>query len=141
MLAALDPDPEPGIVEATRATLVGVLSAETSAVGVAVGSAISAFQDGDPEPDLEEMAAMLAELESRARRLVSGTYDPGRPSKGGAAYASRRWLGHLEVACRHLKEAGDLVDDGMPGDDVCFELGAAAAALRAALSNPDPPSG
>jgi hypothetical protein len=78
-----------------------------------------AQQLGDEEAtaDLEELAGALQRVDSTARELLAMAPDhPG-----------------LRSACAHLREARDLIDDGMPADAAAFEVLAATARLEASL--------
>jgi hypothetical protein len=76
-------------------------------------------QLGDEEAgaDLEELARVLQKVESDARTLLA--LMPEHPA--------------LRSACSHLREARDLIDDGMPADAAALEVLAAKARLEASL--------
>ena len=79
-----------------------------------------AAQLGDEEggADLEELAGSLQKVHADAHA------------------AAMEAPGHLQLdtAARHLQEACDLIDDGMPADAVIFEVLAARARLEASLT-------
>jgi hypothetical protein len=79
-----------------------------------------AAQLGDEEAgaDLEELAGSLLKVHADAHAAAMET--PGHPQ--------------LNAAVRHLQEACDLIDDGMPADAVIFEVLAARARLEASLT-------
>jgi hypothetical protein len=78
-----------------------------------------AQQLGDEEgpADLEELARALQKLDADARTVLAML--PGHQD--------------LQAACAHLREARDLIDDGMPADAAAFEVLAAQARLQASL--------
>jgi NTP pyrophosphatase (non-canonical NTP hydrolase) len=73
--------------------------------------------DEDATSDLEELARALRKVHDDVLEV--------------AAMAS--YSGELGAAVRHLREACDLVDDGMPLDAVIFEVLAARARLTISL--------
>jgi hypothetical protein len=79
-----------------------------------------AEQLGDEEAasDIEELARALRKVHDDVREA--------------AALAPE--LAQLDAAARHLREACDLIDDGMPADAVTFEVLAARARLTTGLS-------
>ena len=89
---------------------------------------VVAAQLGDEEAgaDLEELAGLVKKVHADAHA------------------AAMEMPGHadLDAAVRHLQEASDLIDDGMPADAVIFEVMAAEARLEASLkpANPEPPT-
>ena len=85
---------------------------------VAEADAVSQ-QLGDEETgaDLEDLARVLQKLDSDARSLL-------------ALMPDHR---DLQSACRHLREARDLIDDGMPADAAALEVLAAKDRLEASL--------
>jgi hypothetical protein len=86
------------------------LVAEADAVSQQLG-------DEEGEADLEELALLLQKLDRDARALLAVM--PDHPA--------------LQSACRHLREARDLIDDGVPADAAAFEVLAAKASLEASL--------
>ena len=76
-------------------------------------------QLGDEEggADLQELARVLQKVDSDARAVL-------------ALMPDHR---DLQSACSHLREARDLIDDGMPADAAAFEVLAARARLVASL--------
>ncbi len=82
-----------------------------------------AAQLGDEEggADLQELAGSLQKVHADAHAAAMEA--PGHPQ--------------LDAAVRHLQEAGDLIDDGMPADAVIFEVLAARARLTASLRPPE----
>jgi hypothetical protein len=90
--------------------MVSGLVAEVDAVAEQLG-------DEDANADIEELA--------RALRKVHNDVEE--------AAAKAPELGELDAAVRHLREACDLVDDGMPPDAVIFEVLAAKARLAVSL--------
>jgi hypothetical protein len=73
--------------------------------------------DEDAGTDLEELAGSLQKVHADAH--AAAMESPGHPL--------------LVAAVRHLQEASDLIDDGMPADAVIFEVLAARASLEACL--------
>jgi hypothetical protein len=90
----------------------------------------------EDDADLQELAAAVSRLLAEVRALRAGIFDETRPSALNAPYASPRWLERVDEAARHLREAGDLLDDGMPPDSAAFEMGAAIDCLEAAMTGP-----
>jgi hypothetical protein len=80
---------------------------------------VVAAQLGDEEAgaDLEELAGLVQKVHADAHAAAMET--PGHAE--------------LDAAVRHLQEASDLIDDGMPADAVIFEVLAAKARLEASL--------
>jgi hypothetical protein len=76
--------------------------------------------DEEADTDLEELARSLQKVHADAH----------------AAAVEGRGHAHLDGAVRHLHEACDLIDDGMPADAVIFEVLAARARLEASLKPP-----
>jgi hypothetical protein len=78
-----------------------------------------AAQLGDEEAgaELEELAGSLQKVHADAHAVAME--NPGHL--------------YLNAAVRHLLEACDLIDDGMPPDAVIFEVLAARASLEASL--------
>ena len=73
--------------------------------------------DEEAGADLEELARVLQKVDSDARALLA--LMPDHPK--------------LQSACSHLREARDLIDDGVPADAAAFEVLAAKASLEASL--------
>ena len=73
--------------------------------------------DEEATADLEELADALARVDSNARGLLALV-----PDHAG-----------LQSACAHLREARDLIDDGMPTDAAAFEVLAARERLEISL--------
>ena len=78
-----------------------------------------AEQLGDEEAtsDIEELARALRKVHDDVQQAAALAPD----------------IDELDAAVRHLREACDLVDDGMPADAVTFEVLAARARLTAGL--------
>ena len=92
------------------AAIVAGLVAEVEEVAERLG-------DEDAAPDIEELARALRKVHDDVRE----------------AAAMEPHQGELDAAVRHLREACDLVDDGMPPDAVIFEVLAAKARLAVSL--------
>jgi hypothetical protein len=86
------------------------LIAETRSVAEQLG-------DEDAGADLEELARLLQKLGADGEAVLGLL-----PDHAG-----------LRSACSHLREARDLIDDGMPADAAAFEVLAATARLEASL--------
>jgi hypothetical protein len=88
-------------------------------IGLIREAEVVAAQLGDEEAgaDLEELAGLVQKVHADAHAAAMEA--PGHPE--------------LDVAVRHLQEACDLIDDGMPADAVIFEVIAARARLEASL--------
>jgi hypothetical protein len=86
------------------------LIAEAEAVAQLLG-------DEEAGADLEELARLLQKVDADAEAVLALV-----PQHAG-----------LESACRHLREARDLIDDGMPADAAAFEVIAALGRLEASL--------
>jgi hypothetical protein len=95
----------PEVAEAVRG-----LIAETEVVAEQLG-------DEEAGADLEELGRMLQKVNADAGAVLS--LMPGNQA--------------LQSACSHLREARDLIDDGMPADAAAFEVMAARARLEASL--------
>ena len=79
--------------------------------------------------ELDDVAAQLGDEEATAdiedlANALGKVHDDARA-------AAARMPGNVEIAdaARHLREACDLIDDGMPADAVIFEVLAARARL------------
>ena len=86
------------------------LLAEVDAVAEQLG-------DDEAAADIEELAVALRKVHDDVQRAAALTPP----------------IAELDAAVRHLREACDLVDDGMPADAVIFEVLAARAGLKAGL--------
>ena len=86
------------------------LIAETEAVAEQLG-------DEEAGVDLEELARMLQKVDADAEAVLALLPDHAA----------------LQSACSHLREARDLIDDGMPADAAAFEVMAARKRLEASL--------
>jgi hypothetical protein len=73
--------------------------------------------DEDTGADLEELARVLQKVDADAEAVLALVPDHAA----------------LQGACRHLREARDLIDDGMPADAAAFEVLAALGRLEASL--------
>ncbi|MHB8507774.1 MAG: hypothetical protein ACYDGR_03895 [Candidatus Dormibacteria bacterium] len=128
---AIDAVDDSDLASAARATLAGQLSAVTRSLLDGVNAAATELEDGESESELEELATMVAEVGGRLQQARRQTGVQGeRPPE---MYASERWRACLDEAIRHLKEARDQIDDGMPADAAAIEARAAARALERAL--------
>jgi hypothetical protein len=92
------------------AEMVGGLMDEADVVAAQLG-------DDEAGADLEELAGSLQKVHADVHAAAMDA--PSHPE--------------LDAAVRHLKEACDLIDDGMPADAVIFEVLAARASLEASL--------
>jgi hypothetical protein len=86
------------------------LIAETEAV-------VEQLRDEEAGVDLQELARLLQKVDADAEAVLAQAPD------------------HLALqsACSHLREACDLIDDGMPADAAAFEVMAARTRLEASL--------
>ena len=122
---------DPDLAPAALAALAGGLSELTWQLVEATQTLVRELGDDDRDSDLEELAAMVAEVGDRVqqtRRRASA--DGGHPAE---LYASARWLAAVDSAVRHLKESRDHLDDGMPSDAAALEAMAAERDLLKAL--------
>ncbi len=95
---------------AELAAIVSGLVAEVEEVAEQLG-------DEEAASDIEEFARALRKVHDDVQEVAAMAPDSGE----------------LEAAVRHLREARDLVDDGMPPDAVIFEVLAARAQLAVSL--------
>ncbi len=86
------------------------LIAETEAV-------VEQLRDEEAGVDLQELARLLQKVDADAEAVLAQVPDHAT----------------LRSACSHLREACDLIDDGMPADAAAFEVMAARARLEASL--------
>lgn len=119
---------------AARRTLGGELAAATRVLVDAANAAAVRLEDQDSGSDLEELAAVVARLGQEVLRLRARAYEPGQAAAGSGLLASDSWRAALEAATHHLREARDLIDDGMPADTAAFKVLAARDALDSALA-------
>lgn len=92
------------------AAIVAGLVAEVDEVAEQLG-------DDEAPTDIEELARALRKVHDDVQEAAALAPD----------------IAELDAAVRHLREACDLVDDGMPADAVTFEVLAARAGLMAVL--------
>jgi hypothetical protein len=104
-VGSVDPALPPAITDAVRGLVA------------ATDNALQQLGDEEAGADLEELALVLRRLDSDARALLA--LMPDHPQ--------------LQSACGHLREACDLIDDGMPADAAAFEVLAARARMEASL--------
>lgn len=90
-------------------------------------AAATRLADLDQADDLEVLGRVVAALVTDSADLLAGLSALGPEGEA--------WRGDLEVVCRHLLEARDLLDDGEPADAVAFEVIAARDTLRRALGH------
>ena len=132
-LAILAGTGDEALLAAARRTLAGELSAATHALVDAADAAATRLEDQESGSDLEELAAVIAGLGQEVTRLRSRAWEPARPDGPGRLLAPDSWRAGVDAATRHLREARDLLDDGMPADSAAFEVLAARDSLRTAL--------
>jgi hypothetical protein len=124
---------DPAAQAAARMTLAGELSDATRQLLQQAESAAARLEDEEAATPIDELAGILARLQSDAYHLLDSTFTPSRPSPLGTPYASERWRFQVLAAQRHLRAAADLLDDGEPADAVAFQVLAARDTLTASL--------
>jgi len=125
---------DPSYLAAARLTLAGGLSRATRLLAHAIAVAFEQLEDEETPTDLEDLALVVGRVEAQLRTLLDRVYDGARPNPPDALLAPLAWRHRAGTAVKRLKEAHDLLDDGMPADAVAFELAAARADIEAALT-------
>jgi hypothetical protein len=131
-LVALAGRADEALMVAARRTLAGELSEATRSLVRDTEAAAARLEDLEAATDLEELAGVIADLGQTTLHLRARAYQPGGPA-ADRLLAPETWLRAVDAATRHLREARDLLDDGMPADTAAFAVLAAREALSAAL--------